>query len=161
MPFKYLLECTEIGYYKILLITKFTDNKRNMYIVQTCWSVLYCCQLYCSCNNDGQALFVCLGGGWGERGDSMVTCTLLYLNLLLYPYEWGLSGDYIAITLFVRPSVCPSVHTVVKDVSAATGRNDTNTQTRPDHRCYTSNITDSSIAHFNMSEQCTYFVCYL
>ena len=54
----------------------------------------------------------------------MVTCTLLYLNLLLYPYEWGLSGDYITITLSVRPSVCPSVHTFVKDVSAATGRND-------------------------------------
>lgn len=35
MPIKYLLECSEIAYHKIILITKFTDNKRNMYIVQT------------------------------------------------------------------------------------------------------------------------------
>ena len=34
-----------------------------------------------------------------------------------------MSGGYIAITLSVRPSVCPSVHTFVTDISASTGRN--------------------------------------
>ena len=35
-----------------------------------------------------------------------------------------MSGDYIAITLSVRPSVCPSIYTFVTDISASTGRND-------------------------------------
>ena len=60
-----------------------------------------------------------------------MTCSPLNENLnllvgikffnLLYPQlvERGLYCNYL-----VRPSVCPSVHTFVKDVSAATGRND-------------------------------------
>jgi hypothetical protein len=40
-------------------------------------------------------------------------------EILLYPHS--MSGGYIAITLSVRPSVCPSVHTFVTDIS---GRND-------------------------------------
>jgi hypothetical protein len=43
-------------------------------------------------------------------------------EILLYPHS--MSGGYIAITLSVRPSVCPSVHTFVTDISASTGRND-------------------------------------
>ena len=35
------------------------------------------------------------------------------------PYEWGLYCNHL-----VRPSVCPSVHTFVTDISASTGRND-------------------------------------
>ena len=35
-----------------------------------------------------------------------------------------MSGGYIAITLSVRPSVCPFVHTFVTDIAASTGRND-------------------------------------
>ena len=34
-------------------------------------------------------------------------------------YEWGLYCNHL-----VRPSVCPSVHTFVTDISASTGRND-------------------------------------
>ena len=41
---------------------------------------------------------------------------------LSYPHSQR--GGYIAITLSVRPSVCPSVHTFVTDISASTERND-------------------------------------
>ena len=41
---------------------------------------------------------------------------------MLYPHSQR--GGYVAITLSVRPLVCPSVHTFVTDISASTGRND-------------------------------------
>jgi hypothetical protein len=43
------------------------------------------------------------------------------MSFLLYSYS--MSGGYIENHL-VRPSVCPSVHTFVTDISASTGRND-------------------------------------
>ena len=39
-------------------------------------------------------------------------------------YHHSQRGGYIAITLSVRLSVCPSIHTFVTDISASTGRND-------------------------------------
>ena len=52
---------------------------------------------------------------------------MLYIDTVSYytpTHRVGMSGGYIAITLSVRPSVCPSVHTFVTDISASTGRID-------------------------------------
>ena len=47
---------------------------------------------------------------------------LLLLMLLLLIIERGLYCNHL-VCLSVRPSVCPSVHTFVTDISASTGRN--------------------------------------
>ena len=46
----------------------------------------------------------------------------IFRRIFLSNYWWQKSD--IAITLSLRPSVCPSIHTFVTDISASTGRND-------------------------------------
>ena len=48
----------------------------------------------------------------------------MLLDIILFLYPHSERGGYIAITLSVLPSVCPSVHTFVTDILASTGRND-------------------------------------
>ena len=74
-------------------------------------------------------LLLSLGRCWWSFQSSWVLSIQQYvlrhiqcLLVILYPHSQR--GGYIAITLSVRPLVCPSVHTFVTDISASTGRND-------------------------------------
>jgi hypothetical protein len=66
---------------------------------------------------------------WSVRGLNMTVFVLLCL--VIYSIITSTchiptrrEGAILQSLLFIRPSICPSVHAFIKDVSAATGRND-------------------------------------